>query len=101
MEINYMNVSTPLGKKIQVAEKWGTGKGRSTGVETAGFDRVDLSNHVRGIISRINDLINSVPDVRGSRVEELSFTIESGTYDVKPEQIAEKIMGGDLLNEII
>ena len=102
MEINYANVLPPLGKKFQPAEKWDrdTGKGRSTGVETARFDRVDLSNHVKDI-SRLNDLINSVPDVRESRVEEINFTIESGTYDVKAEQIAEKIMGGDLLNELI
>ena len=100
MEINYTNVLTSLGKRFQPAEKWDTGKDRSTGLEAARFDRVDLSNQVRDI-SRLNDLVNAVPDVRTSRVEEVRFTIENGTYDIKAEQIAEKIMGGDLLDELI
>jgi flagellar biosynthesis anti-sigma factor FlgM len=100
MEINYTNNLTSIGRGCQSVEKWISEKGRQAGADAAGFDRVDLSNNVRGI-SLFNNMINAVPDVRESRVEEVLLAIESGTYDVNAEQVAEKIIGGDLLNEII
>jgi len=104
MEINYVNGLTSIGKGLQPVEKWVAGKGRPQEEESAGQDKVDLSNHGRDIARQnnlIDDLINAVPDVRESRVDEMLFAIESGIYDAKAEQVAEKIMGGDLLDEII
>jgi anti-sigma28 factor (negative regulator of flagellin synthesis) len=34
-------------------------------------------------------------------VEELRREVERGTYNIKAEKIAEKIIGGNLLDEII
>jgi anti-sigma28 factor (negative regulator of flagellin synthesis) len=45
-------------------------------------------------------LIQSVPDVREWKIEQLRGEIESGTYNVKAEKIAEKIITGNLLDEI-
>jgi len=101
MEINPTNFLTSLGKKYQPAEIQIAGKDRQPYAQKApGTDKVELSNYGRDI-SRLNDLINAVPDVRESRVEEVIFTMESGAYNVKAEQVAEKIMGGDLLDRFI
>ncbi len=62
-------------------------------------DRLELSIKGREI-SHLDELIRSTPDVRESRVEEVRRQIESGTYNVKAEKIAEKIVGGSLLDEI-
>jgi len=49
-----------------------------------------------------DDMICTVPDAGELIVEEVLSSIGSGTYyNVKAEQIAEKIMKGDLLNERI
>ena len=101
MEINPTNILTLLEKKYRPVEIQVAGKDRQPYANKAlERDKVELSNYGRDV-SRINDLINAVPDVRESRVEEVIFTMESGAYNVKAEQVAEKIMGGDLLNEFI
>ena len=61
-------------------------------------DRLELSVESREI-SHLQDLIRSTPDVRESRIQEIRNQIESGTYNVKAEKIAEKIVGGNLLDE--
>ena len=99
--ITLTNSLTSLEKKYQPAEMQVAGKDRQPYTNKAsGLDKVELSNYGRDV-SRIKDLIHAVPDVRESRVEEVIFTMESGAYNVKAEQVAEKIMGGDLLNEFI
>ena len=101
MEINFTNSLTSLEKKYQTADIQIAGKDRRLNAEKAsGLDKVELSNYGRDI-SRLDDLINAVPDIRESRVEEIIFTMESGSYNVKAEQVAEKIMGGDLLDKFI
>ena len=101
MEINPTNSLSSLEKKFQPAEIQIAGKDRQPYAKKASvLDKVELSNYGRNI-SHINDLIYAVPDVRESRVEEVIFTMESGAYNVRAEQVAEKIMGGDLLNEFI
>lgn len=48
----------------------------------------------------MDELIRSTPDTRESRVEKLRNAIATGTYNVGVEQIAEKIIGGSLIDEI-
>ncbi len=62
-------------------------------------DRAEFSVCSREI-QRINDLIQSVPDVREGVVERVRRSIETGTYNVRAEQIAEKIIGGSLFDQI-
>lgn len=62
-------------------------------------DRLELS--VRSLeISHLEDLIRSIPDVREERVAQVRKDIESGTYNIKAEKIAEKIIGGNRLDEV-
>ena len=62
-------------------------------------DRVELS--VRGLqIRNLDQLIRSTPDIREGRVEEVRSMIQAGTYNVRGEQIAEKIISGSLVDEV-
>lgn len=62
-------------------------------------DRVELS--VRGReIQHLDALIQSTPDIREGRVEQIRRSIENGTYNVRAEQVADKILGGNLIDEI-
>ena len=62
-------------------------------------DRVELSVRSREI-QHLDELIRSTPDVREALVEQVRLSIENGTYNVKAEQVAEKILGGSLIDEI-
>jgi negative regulator of flagellin synthesis FlgM len=62
-------------------------------------DRIELS--VRGReIQQLDEMIRSTPDIRTARVEQVRQALESGTYNVKAEMIADKIIGGDLIDEV-
>ncbi len=62
-------------------------------------DSVELS--VQGLqIQRLQDLICAAPDVRTEKVEAVKNAIQAGTYNVKGEQIAEKIIAGRLIDEV-
>lgn len=65
----------------------------------AGTDRVELSTRSREMQS-VEELIRSTPDVREGKVEQIRRSIESGTYNVRAEQVADKIIGGSLIDEI-
>jgi negative regulator of flagellin synthesis FlgM len=62
-------------------------------------DRVELSVRSREI-QHLDELIRSTPDVREALVEQVRRSIENGTYNVRAEQVAEKILGGNLIDEI-
>jgi negative regulator of flagellin synthesis FlgM len=62
-------------------------------------DRVELSVRSREM-QHIQDLIQSTPDVREGVVERVRQSIQSGTYNVKAEQVAEKILGGNLIDQV-
>ncbi len=98
MEINgknpiALNAAVPrLDVQVQIAR---APKAGEDGAGTAS-DRIELS-----VRSRDLDLmIQSTPDIREARVEQVRQAIESGTYNVKAEMIADKIVGGNLIDEI-
>ena len=62
-------------------------------------DRVELSVRSRQI-QNIDELIQSTPDVREGVVEQVRRSIADGTYNVRAEQVAEKILGGDLFDQL-
>ncbi len=63
-------------------------------------DRSELSARDREI-QHFGDLIQSTPHIREARVEEVRSAIENGTYNVKAEKIADKILGGCLIDRIL
>jgi negative regulator of flagellin synthesis FlgM len=100
MEINGTKPSivNPSPQRVEASQEPQRTQKTSAG-ENPDSDRLELS--VKGQqISHLEDLIGSTPDVREWRVQEVRNQIESGTYNVKAEKIAEKIVGGNLLDEI-
>ncbi len=67
---------------------------------TPSNDRIELS--VRGReIQHLDSLISSTPDIREAKVEQVRSAIENGTYNVKAEKIADKILGGNLIDQVL
>ena len=100
MEIHGTNPLIGLKKEVQrLDSSVQPERAQRAGSESADSDRLELS--VRGLeISHLEEMIQSTPDVRESRVEQVRRDIESGTYNIKAEKIAERIIGGSLLDEV-
>ena len=62
-------------------------------------DSVQLSPLAEDI-KALKKLISQVPDVREDKVGEIKRAIESGTYQVDPILVAEKILGRSLVDAI-
>jgi negative regulator of flagellin synthesis FlgM len=100
MEMKVTNPLIGLNNNVQRIESSQlTGRALQSSGDNSTSDRLDLSSRSREI-SHFEELAQSVPDVRESKVGQIRGEIESGTYSVKAEKIAEKIIGGNLLDEI-
>jgi len=100
MEINGTNplvVSKNNVQRLEVSQQ--SERTQKSSGEQSDSDRLELSAQSREI-SHLNELIRSTPDIREEKVEQIRRELESGTYNVKAEKIAEKIIGGNLLDEI-
>jgi negative regulator of flagellin synthesis FlgM len=93
---NPLKVSNNNVQRIDSSQP--AGRAQQSSGESSGSDRLELSVRSREI-SHIEELAQSSPDVRESKIEQIRGSIESGTYNVKAEKIAEKIIGGNLLDE--
>ncbi len=100
MEINGTNPLIGLNKNVQRPDSpQQPERAQASRGGHSDSDRLELS--VRSLeISHLEELIRSTPDVRESKVEQVRRDIESGTYNIKAEKIAEKIIGGNLLDEV-
>ncbi len=102
MEINGKNPLTLLGPNVHRLDmQQQTPRAQRSGdaAPQVGSDRIELSVRSREI-QHLDELIRSTPDVRESKVEQIRSAIESGTYNVKAEKIADKILGGNLIDEV-
>jgi flagellar biosynthesis anti-sigma factor FlgM len=100
MEIDGTNPLIGLNNGVQrIDASQPSEQSQKGGEEHSESDRLELSIVGREI-SHLNELIQSTPDVREEKVEQLRQEIESGTYNVKAEKIAQKIIGGNLLDEV-
>ncbi len=103
MEINGSKPLVDLNASVQKLElQQQNQRSPKTGEESSipEKDRIELS--VRGReIQHFDSLIRSTPDIREAKVEEVRSAIENGTYNVKAEKIADKIIGGSLIDQIL
>jgi len=103
MEINGKSPLVDLSTRLHNldGQDQHTEKARKAEKETARpmSDRIELSVRSREIL-HLDELIRSIPDVREQRVEQVRQAIESGTYNVSAEKVAERILGGSLIDEI-
>ena len=62
-------------------------------------DTVNISDAAKEI-QEVRKELDNVPDVRADKVEQLKNQIENGTYEIKSEEIAEKMLRDSLLNDL-
>jgi len=103
MEINNKSPLIDLGNSAdrlhlqeQIAQRVQTS---SRGSVAEDPDRVELSVRSRAI-QNLGALIQSTPDIRDAVVQRVQQSLQNGTYNVKAEQVADKILGGNLVDEI-
>ena len=61
--------------------------------DSPGADRVEISTKAREReIKAIRELVESAPDVREEKVTALKTAVEEGTYRVKGEEVAKKMI---------
>ena len=66
---------------------------------TIATERVDLSNKAKDI-QKIKQVLEQTPEVREEKVQELKRQIESGSYVINPDTIADKMLGESLIDLI-
>ena len=69
-----------------------------SGTVVADQDKVELSVGSREI-QNLDAMIQATPDVREGLVEQIRQSLTDGTYNVKAEQVADKIIGGSLIDQ--
>ncbi|UCE55416.1 MAG: flagellar biosynthesis anti-sigma factor FlgM [Desulfobacterales bacterium] len=62
-------------------------------------DKVDISDAAKEI-QEVRKQLDNTPDVRTEKVEQLKNQIEKGTYEIKSEEIAEKMLKESLFNDL-
>lgn len=99
MEINGTNPLIVTERSVQRLETPQPERIERKAGEHTESDRIELSVRSREM-THLEELAQSAPDVRDARVEQVRQAIERGTYNVKAELIAGKIIGGSLLDEV-
>jgi negative regulator of flagellin synthesis FlgM len=67
--------------------------------QSSDLDRVEFSTRSQEM-QHIDELIRSTPDVREDAIQRVRSAIDNGTYNVNAEQVADKILGGSLIDQI-
>jgi negative regulator of flagellin synthesis FlgM len=62
-------------------------------------DTVNISDAAKEI-QEVRKELDNIPEVRAEKVEQLKNQIENGTYEIKSEEIAEKMLKDSLLNDL-
>ena len=62
-------------------------------------DTLNISDAAKEI-QEVRKELDSLPEVRAEKVAELKNQIENGTYEIKSEEIAEKMIKDALLNDL-
>ena len=63
-------------------------------------DRVSLSGAAQGL-NKLKEIVNSMPDVRADKVEALKNSIASGSYNVKGNDVAGKLIKDSIVDGLI
>lgn len=70
------------------------------GVQQKGLDKISVSNDAQAyLVAR--QAIKNVPDLREEKLAELEQRVKSGTYEVKDEDVAEKMLGRTLVDKLV
>ena len=100
MEISDKNPVSinPYVKQIRQNES-SAGPDRQKDRSVSGEDNVELSR-AAGELKRTRKVLEEVPDVRQEKIERIKNQIENGTYEIKSDKIADKMVKESLMNDL-
>ena len=84
-------------QQYQKADKVQEESGPKVGGSAAPEEKVNLSTKARDI-QQLRDAVSQLPDVREDKISELKDQVDTGTYDVNGQKIAEKMVSESLLD---
>jgi negative regulator of flagellin synthesis FlgM len=93
VEVGGVNFQKPEKTKDKASE------GQSGGVASKD-DQITLSDSAKEI-GRLQAEVSKLPDVRTDRVDELKSAINSGTYSVKGDAVAGKLLKNAIIDKLI
>jgi negative regulator of flagellin synthesis FlgM len=97
MKINEYIAGTKANAYTTETKKTGKGSkvnGQSEqSSEATSGDKVALSDRSREI-ARVQDLVQAAPETRAEKVADIKSRIDSGTYNVKAELVADAMLRG-------
>lgn len=97
MKVSNSQVQQVLGQYArQVQRPKGAGEAKPPGL---GQDQVELSPEAREI-KAAQQALAQTPEVRTDKVEEIKGRIASGTYEVRGEEVAEKIIARSIVDRL-
>ncbi len=75
-------------------------KGRERSEEVLSKDQVTVSERAKEI-GRLQVEVSKLPEIRTDRVEEIKNAINAGTYDVKGEAVAGKLLKEAIIDSLV
>ena len=72
----------------------------TSGEHVSKDDQISLSGAAQDI-GRLQAEVSKLPDIRSDRVEEVKNAINSGTYDVKGDAVAGKLIQNAIIDKLI
>jgi len=91
------NQATEVVQQYKANEKAATAHGKQVSGNAAPEEKVSLSDRAKDI-QQAKKTIDQLPDVREEKVKELKNAIDTGTYRVEGEKVADKMIGESLLD---
>lgn len=88
----------PLTRLKNVKSSQGTGTEGVKGPDTT--DKVELTAK-KDEINRIKEKIKSMPEVRQEKVETIRKALEEGTYTIRGELVAQRLLKDHFLDQIL
>jgi negative regulator of flagellin synthesis FlgM len=103
MEITPKNQPTAIDAynttQVQLRQRTENEDGKVCGQQGLKTDTVFISDTAKRI-QEAQSQLQSIPDVRADKVAELKGRIENGSYEIKADQIADKMIRESLLNDL-
>jgi negative regulator of flagellin synthesis FlgM len=104
MEITPKNQPTAIAaynaSNVQLRPKAGSDEALVSGPPELKTDSVFISDNAKRV-QEAQSQLQSIPDVRADKVAELRNQIENGTYEIKADQIAAKMIRESLVNDLL
>jgi negative regulator of flagellin synthesis FlgM len=98
MKINTVNdPSSQMIQSYQRGDNLSQSVDKQAGPAAVAAEKVDISSRAKDI-QQAKAVINSLPDVRDAKVQELKTQIEQGNYKINSGRIAEKMISENLID---